>query len=143
MARKGIASAGDVFSKLADGTDTNEVWAEFTQTLSEANAKRGALIDLLTFRTTAKSATVLQSPDGTAEFEDASEYGVPQAHRAEAAVIELGYDFRWRDFATRYTLAVPGRRQRRPGREPAQRGARRRQPRATWKPAAGASTERP
>lgn len=102
MARKGIASRADVFT-LNDGTDLNQIWDEFQATLDEANAKRGALIDLLTFRTTDKSAAVLQSPSGTAEFEDASEYGVPTANRAEASVIKLGYDFGWKDFATRYT----------------------------------------
>lgn len=102
MARKGIASRADVLV-LGDGTDANEVWDEFQATLDTANAQRGALIDLLTFRTTDKSDTVLQAPAGTAEFEDASEYGVPTASRAEAAVVRLGYDFRWKDFATRYT----------------------------------------
>lgn len=103
MARKGIASHADILGKLTDGTDLNDIWAEFAATLDEANAKRGALVDLLTFRTTDKSDTVLQAPAGTAEFEDASEYGVPTSSRAEAATITLGYDFRWKDFATRYT----------------------------------------
>lgn len=102
MARKGIASRADVLT-LGDGTDANEVWAEFQQTLDLANAQRGALVDLLTFRTTDRSDVVLQAPAGTAEFEDASEYGVPTGSRAEAATITLGYDFGWKDFATRYT----------------------------------------
>jgi hypothetical protein len=101
MAR-GIASSGDVLT-LGDGTDLNQVWNEFQATIEQANTQRGALVDLLTFRTTDKSATVLQSPAGTAEFEDASEYGVPSGSRAEAATITLGYDFGWKDFATRYT----------------------------------------
>ncbi|MDP9444351.1 MAG: hypothetical protein M3P83_08375 [Actinomycetota bacterium] len=101
MAR-GIASRADVLT-LGDGTDLNQIWNEFQATLEVANNQRGALIDLLTFRTTNRSDTVLQSPSGTAEFEDASEYGVPSAGRAEAATITLGYDFRWKDFATRYT----------------------------------------
>lgn len=103
MARRGIASSADVLGTLADGTDLSQIWAEFAQTLDVANSQRGALVDLLTFRTTNKSDTVLQSPSGTAEFEDASEYGVPTSSRAEAATISLGYDFKWKDFATRYT----------------------------------------
>ena len=103
MARKGIASRADVLGTLADGTNLNGIWDEFAQTLEAANNQRGALIDLLTFRTTDRSDTVLQAPAGTAEFEDASEYGVPTSSRAEAATITLGYDFRWKDFATRYT----------------------------------------
>lgn len=101
MAR-GIASSGDLMT-LGDGTDLNQIWNEFQQVVDLANASRGALVDLLTFRTTDKSATVLQAPAGTAEFEDASEYGVPKGSRAEAAAITLGYDFRWKDFATKYT----------------------------------------
>lgn len=101
MAR-GIASRADVMT-LGDGTDLTQVWNEFQQTLAVANSQRASLISLLSFITTDKSATVLQSPSGTAEFERASEYGVPKAGRAEAATINLGYDFAWHDFATRYT----------------------------------------
>lgn len=101
MAR-GYAAFGDV-QRLRDGTDLNAVWAEFNAALDVANEARGALIDLLAFRTTNRSDVVLQSPSGTAEFEDASEYGQPSALRAEAATVELGYDFRWKDLATRYT----------------------------------------
>ncbi|MDE0775921.1 MAG: hypothetical protein OSB43_06595 [Nocardioides sp.] len=102
MARKGIASVGDII-KLADGTDPNTIWAEFASTLAEANAKRGALVDLLAFRTTRASDTVLQAPAGTAEFEDASEYGVPTGARAEAATIDLGYPLVWKDLGTKFT----------------------------------------
>ena len=103
MARKGIASRADVLT-LNDGTDLNQIWDEFAQTLEEANAHRGALIDLLTFRTSSRTDAVLQSPTGTAEFEDASpSMAFRPSPRAEAAVLKLGYDFRWKDFATRYT----------------------------------------
>lgn len=101
MAR-GYNASGDV-ATLRDGTDMAQVWAEFQQVLKLANDQRGALVNLLTFRTTAKSDVVLQSPVGTAEFEEASEFGVPEGSRAEAATVELGYDFKWHDFATRYT----------------------------------------
>jgi len=101
MAR-GYASTGDLMM-LGDGTDLNTLWDEFQETVTQANAARGAIVDLLTFRTTDKSDHVLQAPAGTAEFEDASEYGVPVGSRAEAAVVSLGYDFKWKDFATKYT----------------------------------------
>lgn len=102
MAR-GISSSGDVLRTLSDGTDLNQLWGEFTTTLDLANAQRSALVDLFTFRTTAKGETVLQSPSGTSDFEEASEYGVPQSLRAESATLPLGYTFRWFDLATRYT----------------------------------------
>lgn len=102
MAR-GIAAHGDIIKALADGTDLNDVWNEFVQTLNLANQKRSALVDLFTFRTTLKGETVLQTPSGTADFEEASEYGVPQGIRAEQAMLPMGYTFKWYDLATRYT----------------------------------------
>lgn len=102
MARSGIAARADVLT-LADGTDLNQIWNEFQASLDIQNAKQTALVELLSFRTTDKKDQVLQSPGGTADFEDASEYGVPKASRAEAALVELGYDFKWKDLATRYT----------------------------------------
>lgn len=99
---KGYNSTGDL-QTLGDGTDLNQLWNEFQQTVEQANSARGAIVDLLTFRTTRRSDTVVQAPAGTAEFEDASEYGVPTGSRAEMASISLGYDFRWKDFATKYT----------------------------------------
>lgn len=102
MAR-GYNAAGDILKTLADGTDINQVWQEFIQTLEVANQKRSALVDLFTFRTTRKGETVLQTPSGTADFEVASEYGVPQGLRAEQSLLPMGYDFRWYDLATRYT----------------------------------------
>ena len=100
---RGIAATGDILTTLADNTDLNEVWQEFVQTLDLANQKRSALVDLFTFGTTRKGETVLQSPSGTADFEEASEYGVPQGLRAEHGLLAMGYTFRWYDLATRYT----------------------------------------
>lgn len=102
MAR-GINSSADVLRTLADGTDLNEIWREFSETIDLANAKRSALVDLFTFRTTRPGDSVLQAPEGTSEFEDASEYGVPQSQRIEAATLSMGYTFKWKDMATRYT----------------------------------------
>lgn len=102
MAR-GYAAHGDILTALADGTDLNQIWTEFTQTLDLANKKRSALVDLFTFRTTSKGESVLQTPSGTADFEEASEYGVPQGIRAEQALLPMGYTFKWYDLATRYT----------------------------------------
>lgn len=102
MAR-GYAVAADVIKTTADGTDLNSIWDEFNSTIEIANAKRSALVELFCFRTTLKGETVLQSPTGSADFEDASEFGVPTALRAEASLLPMGYTFKWKDLATRYT----------------------------------------
>lgn len=102
MAR-GYNASADVLETLADGTDLNTIWDEFNSTIALANANRNALVELFCFRTTLKGESVLQQPNGTAEFEDASEYGVPQGIRAESAVLPMGYDFRWKDLASRHT----------------------------------------
>ncbi|QCC76711.1 hypothetical protein E2C04_04805 [Nocardioides daphniae] len=88
---------------LADGTDINSIWDEFISTLDLANQKRSALVDLFTFQTTAKGETVLQTPGGTSDFEEASEYGVPKGARLEAGMLPMGYTFKWYDLATRFT----------------------------------------
>lgn len=102
MAR-GYAALADVLRTTGDGVDLNLIWDEFNSTIDLANSNRSALVDLFCFRTTLKGDTVLQSPTGTADFEDASEYGVPQSLRAEAATVTMGYTFRWKDLASRYT----------------------------------------
>ncbi len=102
MAR-GYNAAGDVLKTLADGTDINKIWDEFMATLDVANQKRSALVDLFTFKTSLKGETVLQNPTGSADFEEASEYGVPQSLRAEGGLLPMGYSFKWFDLATRYT----------------------------------------
>lgn len=102
MAR-GFNSSASILRNLADGTDINDIWSEFIAALELANQQRSAVMDLFTFRTTARAESVLQSPKGTAEFEEASEYGVPQSQRAEQAVEHMGFTFKWFDLATRYT----------------------------------------
>ncbi|MCH1867067.1 hypothetical protein [Nocardioides sp. CFH 31398] len=103
MMARGYAAHGGILKALADGTDLNTIWAEFAQTLDLANKRRSALVDLFTFRTTRKGESVLQSPTGSSDFERSSEYGVPQAIRAEQALLPMGYTFGWFDLATRYT----------------------------------------
>lgn len=102
MAR-GYAAAGDVLKTLGDGTDINSIWDEFISTLDLANQKRSALVDLFTFNTTLKGETVLQNPTGSADFEEATEYGVPQSIRAEGSMLAMGFTFKWYDLASRYT----------------------------------------
>lgn len=60
-------------------------------------------MDLFTFRTSRRGDSVLQSPSAISEFEEASEYGVPQGLRLAADVLPMGYTFKWFDLAKRMT----------------------------------------
>ncbi|OZF04999.1 hypothetical protein CH302_01860 [Rhodococcus sp. 15-2388-1-1a] len=94
---------GDVLvSQTSDGTDLNLVWAEFITTLSIYNEERSSLAALLSYQTTRQIDAVPQSVAG-AQFEVASEFGVPQGHAIPNDVIKLGYDYEDYDIATRYT----------------------------------------
>ncbi|MFC5677791.1 hypothetical protein [Aeromicrobium endophyticum] len=102
MAR-GYNAQADVLPRLADGTDPNALWDEFIAAVKLQNDQRSALVDLFTFRTSRKGDSVLQSPSGISEFEEASEYGVPQGLRLAADVLPMGYTFKWFDLAKRMT----------------------------------------
>jgi len=84
-----------------DGVDLNALWAEFQQTLEIYNQRRSALVALLTYDVTALIERVPQVTG--AEFEEASEFGVPKAVRLVQSYLSLGYDFRDYDIATRFT----------------------------------------
>lgn len=88
-------------TQTADNVDINALWAEFQATLDIFNARRQALVTLLTYPVTNLIERVPQV--GSAEFEDATEFGVPQGVRVALSYFTLGYDFRDYDIATRYT----------------------------------------
>ena len=97
----GYATAGDIVQKLPDGTDLNDLWAEFQATLQVFNEHRQTLIDFLTFPVTNNIETVPQG--NTVNFEIASEFGVPQGVQTKINYFQMGYDFQWYDVATRFT----------------------------------------
>jgi hypothetical protein len=101
MAR-GINSVGDLVTKLADGTDINHLWTDYSAAVAAVNSNRSAVVNLLSFKTTRVVDSVLQSYTGD-DFEDASEYGQPVGLRPDITHVELGYPFKWRDKALRYT----------------------------------------
>lgn len=88
-------------TQTSDGVDLNALWAEFQQTLEIFNQRRNALVALLTYDVTELIERVPQVTG--AEFEEASEFGVPKAVRLAQSFLSLGYDFRDYDIATRYT----------------------------------------
>lgn len=98
---RGYNSLGDVLTQTADGRSLVDIWSEFQQTIAIANERRQALVDLLTFPVTSIIEDVPQF--GGSDFEDMSEYGVPQGIRPTTSVLSLGYTFKWYDLAARFT----------------------------------------
>lgn len=98
---RGYNAAGDVLTQTADGRDLNDIWSEFQQTISIANERRQRLIDLLIFPVQNIIEDVPQFGGG--DFEEMSEYGVPQGIRPTTNVLSLGYSFKWYDLAARFT----------------------------------------
>jgi hypothetical protein len=101
MAR-GIHANGDKITQTADGQDLNAMWNEFQASLGIWNEKRDSLVRFLSYGVTAASEMVYQA-GATANFEDASEYGEPVGYRPEASSATMGYTFKWKDLAFRYT----------------------------------------
>jgi hypothetical protein len=97
----GYNAAADLVTQTSDGVDLNDLWNEYQQTVTLANAERQTMIDFLTFPVTNPTERVAQVSG--AKFEKASEYGEPVGVRPGAAYFMLGYDFDWYDLAARYT----------------------------------------
>jgi len=100
---KGISVHGDVLvSRLSDGTDLNEIWAEVQEVLELWNKERKNITDLLSFRTTNVNDVVPQSWT-TDSFEEATELGIARAIRPPSDYLKLGYPFRDFDLRTAFT----------------------------------------
>ena len=101
MAR-GYNSFADIIRTTVDGKDLNDLWSEFSAALNIRNERRTALAALFTFPTTLAADEVAQATNDE-EFEEASEYGVPQSLRVSPSTIRVGFPFKWFDLAARYT----------------------------------------
>jgi hypothetical protein len=97
----GYATQGDVVQRLPDGTDLNDLWAEFQAVLAAFNEHRQTLVDFLTFPVQNNIETVPQG--STVNFETATEFGVPVGVGTKLNYFQMGYTFEWYDVATRYT----------------------------------------
>lgn len=97
----GYHTEGDIKYVTSDNVDINAMWAEYQEVLSVYNEHRSQLVSLLTFPVQNMVENVPQV--GGAEFERASEFGVPKGVRLELQYFSLGYDFKDYDVATRYT----------------------------------------
>lgn len=99
----GYATEGDVLVNVtADGVDLNAIWAEVAAVVKSWNAERSALTNLLTFNTTNTADAIPQSRSSDS-FEEASEYGEPEAIRPPSDHALMGYTFKDYDKASRWT----------------------------------------
>ena len=100
---KGISVHGDVLiSKLKDGTDLNDIWAEVQEVTDLWNNERKSITDLLSFKTTEINDVVPQSWT-TDKFEESTELGIPRAIRPPSDWLKLGYPFKDFDLRTAFT----------------------------------------
>lgn len=97
----GYNAYGDIISITADGRDIRALWTEFQETLAIYNARRTALVGILTFPVTQLIEDV--PVIGESQFEEASEYGLPQGVRPSLNYNSIAYDFKDYDVATRFT----------------------------------------
>jgi len=98
----GFHTEGDVIRATTNGVDTNALWREFQAVLARLNAGRQPLVDLLTYTVTEPIVTIPQV-GSSANFEKASEFGVPVAVRTGVGYFQLGFAFDWYDTGARYT----------------------------------------
>ncbi len=99
---RGIHAMGDIVTQTADGVDLNRLWNEFQASMNIFNEKRDSLVRLLTYPITAPTEDVFQG-GSQAEFEDASEYGLPVGYRPAVSSATMGFDFKWRDLGGYFT----------------------------------------
>lgn len=101
MAR-GTSTYGDIVRATVDGVDVNSIWNEFQAALTAQNDQRDSLRALFTYPTVQAAEQVVQVAGGDG-FEDASEFGEPVGLRATGGLLTLGFNFKDRDLAARYT----------------------------------------
>ena len=97
----GYQTSGDVVTHTTDGIDLNAMWDQYQQTLAYWNARKTGLVGLFTYPVVNLVENVPQV--GKAAFEEASEYGEPTAGKIKVSYIQLGYDFKDYDVASRWT----------------------------------------
>lgn len=101
-ADRGFNVGADVLTQVADGVSIQSIWQEFQAALAAWNSGRSALTALFTFPTTSSSDLV--PLDGSrVDLEQASEFGVPVAKRAEPGYLRVGYYLDWYDIGSRFT----------------------------------------
>lgn len=100
---RGYSTEGDIVPTLIDGTPTSTMWDELQQTLHLLNDSRDSFTALVTRRTNRAADAIVQAGYDSDQFEEASEFGIPQALAATGTPEWLGVPFRDYDLATRFT----------------------------------------
>ncbi|OHT85278.1 hypothetical protein [Mycobacteroides saopaulense] len=99
----GYNTRADVLvNKTSDGIDLNEIWEEIGQALAIFNEHRTAMASLLSYATTDTGSAIPQTVD-TDSFEEADEFGIPEAMRPPGDVLILGNTFKDWDLRTAFT----------------------------------------
>lgn len=98
----GYNTTGDLITQTTDGRDINELWNEFQAVNEEYNRQRQAVVDFLTY-SVANPVEEVPILGSQGNFEEASEFGVPRAHRPELDSFSMGFGFKWWDLANRFT----------------------------------------
>jgi hypothetical protein len=102
-AEGGYQTEGDVLVNVtADGVDLQVIWQEVAAVVKAWNAERSALTALLTFNTTNTADAIPQSRSADS-FEEASEFGEPEAMKPPSDYHLMAYDFRDFDAASRWS----------------------------------------
>lgn len=101
-AARGFNSTADLLTQTADGRDLNALWLDYQAVLADYNARRSELVAFLTYGVTEPIVEIPVIGAG-ADFEEASEYGVPMSIRPGVGHYSMGFPFKWYDLAARFT----------------------------------------
>jgi hypothetical protein len=99
---KGYGASGDILTRTRDGQDLNTIWQQYQDALAAFNSARQPLIDLLSYTVTTNIEDVVQP--GQEQFEEATEFGIPQGIRPAPAPVARGFPFKWYDTRSAYTF---------------------------------------
>lgn len=95
-------NAGMFGEKTKDGFETNTLWAEAQALNENESVAKGNLSSLISTKVYVPGEAIAAQANA-APYEEASEYGLPVAHRATLDYLQVGYTFSWRDSAWRMT----------------------------------------
>lgn len=95
-------NAGAFGEKTKDGFDTALLWGEAVTLNEIENLAKGALSSLISTKVNVPGEAIAAQANA-APYEEASEFGLPVAHRATLDYLQVGYTFGWRDSAWRMT----------------------------------------
>lgn len=95
MAKRVMDSTNQLWT--SDFVDPNELWKDFQDSLEDYNATSHGLVELLTFRTTDKTFSVIQ---GAYEFEEYADYTLPDSQDLGYLELSIGI----KDFDLRFAF---------------------------------------